>query len=73
MKLYEITNGYIGESYVRMLIIAEDAISATRRAYPDFYKEGMKSGYKERYWINLQATELCADTSQKWHGEITDG
>jgi len=36
MKLFEITNGYIGESYVRMLVIEEDAISATETGISSF-------------------------------------
>ena len=66
MKLFEVTNGYTGESYVRLLVIAIDVERALDIARPMYEQEG-------RYWDKLEATELCQDTSQEWHNSVIDG
>lgn len=57
MKLYEIVNGYIGESYVRCYAWAESteqALTLARaqyEAHADYHKD-------PTYWERLEVTEL---------------
>jgi len=70
MKLYEVTNGFTGFSYVRVLIVASDEKSALELARKEYEKES--KGYKESYYTNLTAELLCDDTSKDWTWEVTD-
>ena len=66
MKLFEVTNGYTGESYVRLLVICDTPERAQDIARPIYEKEG-------KYWERLEATELCDDVSNEWCNERIDG
>ena len=43
MNLYEITNGYVGESYVRVYVWAEDEEQAFSLAEPKFDEKGYET------------------------------
>ena len=72
MKLYEITNGYCGNSYVRCLVVAESKEKAIELATPKF-KANSDEPYEssDRYWENLDAEEIC-DCKSEFVGEIND-
>lgn len=64
MKLYEIKNGYIGESYVRCYAWAHDERHALKMALERFKDEADNDpggGYPEDYWTSLVARELFND------------
>lgn len=71
MKLWEVRNGYTGESYVRVLVLAETphgALNAARAAYKKRYDEGRQS--KTDYFEDLtQPQILCEDVSKPWASE----
>ena len=84
MKLYEILNGYMGESYVRCLVIAEDeetAIETARVEYKKIWAESqtnLKCGdyvtkYNENYYTELKAYLLCDDVSKGYTSKVNDG
>ena len=68
MKLFEVTNGYTGYSYVRLLVIADNRKKAIKKAKPKFKKEVDKAhtSYKEDYYKKLEAKSLCKDTTKEW-------
>jgi len=70
MKLFEVTNTYIGESYVRCLVIAESPEMACEMARPRYEA---KARGRFDYANPLTATLLCDDVTQPWSGEVTDG
>ena len=73
MKLYEVTNGYIGSSYERVLVIAKDEKRAIKLAREQYKKEFDKSSfYDEGYYKRLEANCLCEDISKEWVSEVTD-
>lgn len=59
MQLYEATNGFMGESYVRCLVWANNEQEATEIARKAFKEDGERS-YPERYWTNIEL-ELIVD------------
>lgn len=69
MKLYEATNGYLGESYVRCLVIAPDDETAMRLARKRY------SEYRQvvAYTKNIELEIICDDTSKEWSTKVTDG
>ena len=75
-KLYKVTNGYVGESEVRCLVLTYSAPAAIRLARPKFEAAAEKfSDEKKRadYAKNLFAEVLCEDAGEEWAGEVTDG
>ena len=74
MKLFEVTNGYTGECYVRLLVVADNEKRALDIARP-LYRQVNDSGHykSDKYWKNLEATELCSDTSKEWCDSAIDG
>lgn len=70
MRLYEVTNGYIGLSYVRCLVVAESPEQALELAGPKF--EAQAKG-RESFTKGLNAECVCDDLSRPWAGEVTDG
>lgn len=73
MKLYEVTNGYIGDSAVRVLVITDNEERAIELAREKYKKEVDKfSFYDESYYKNLEANCLCEDISKEWVSEVTD-
>ena len=72
MKLFEITNGWMGNSYVRVYVIAEDESEAIRLATTPFKNDGKRQKHPKAYWENLEVKTLCEDTSKPWCGEASD-
>jgi hypothetical protein len=69
MNLFRVSNGYIGESYVRVLVVAKDKARALELAKEKFKSE---SGYYgERYYSNLEA-ELLGNTEKELICEIEE-
>ncbi|UAT29519.1 hypothetical protein K7T73_13010 [Bacillus badius] len=56
MQLYEATNGFMGNSYVRCLVWADDEEEALDLATTAFKEAAEEGEYDESYWknINLQ-------------------
>lgn len=71
MKLYEVTNGYVGESYVKCLAIAENESKAVELAKVQ-YQEEADNMNEPKYCEKLQARLLCDDTSKEYTGYISD-
>lgn len=72
MKLYEATNGYVGESYVRCLVIAPDdetAMRLARKRYSEHNQASFDAGYSKTITLEI----LCDDTSKEWSNEVSDG
>lgn len=80
MKLYEVLNGYMGESYVRCLVIAEDEETAIEEARVEYKKAwveenqtSMHGKYKEQYYTELKAYLICDDVSKGYVSKVNDG
>ena len=72
MKLFEITNGWMGNSYVRVLVIAENEEEAKTRAIAPLKKDGKRQGHGKSYWSRLTCKTLCEDVSNAWVGDASD-
>jgi len=77
MKLYEVTNGYCGESNVKVFVIAESEERAKQLAYKRYKKDAEEKNeyfvvYKESYYTNLTAECLCEDVTKEWSTEPRD-
>ena len=59
MYLFEVTNGYTGESYVRVYVWAENEESALVLARQS-NKENAGT-YSEKYWSTLRCTKLFSE------------
>jgi hypothetical protein len=70
MKLYEVTNGYIGESYVRCLVVAANEERALELAAKR-YKEGGE-GHPKNYWEMLKVKCLSEDCTVEYVSEVFD-
>ncbi len=70
MKLYQITNGWHGCSYVRVLCIAESEDDALKQATPKFKNAG--KNHPKRYWEELKVEVLCDNVFNPWCGEVSD-
>lgn len=62
MKLWEVTNGYTGESYVRVVVIASDECSALAQAMRAYEADKRYRGKD----MSLVATCVSEDTSREW-------
>ncbi|WP_191025648.1 hypothetical protein [Clostridium butyricum] len=51
MNLYRVMNGYMGESYVRVIVVAKDECRALKLAKEKFKSES--ENYGERYYSHL--------------------
>ena len=84
MKLWEVANGFMGNGYVRVLIIAETKKRAQELATEKF-KENIAAGaspddvtcsipnrYPPSYWKNLDTELLTDDTSIEYAGDVSD-
>lgn len=69
MNLYRVTNGYMGESYVRVLIVAKTESRARELAREKFKSESER--YGEAYYSNLKA-ELLGNTEEELVCEIEE-
>ena len=68
MKLYEISNGSIGESYVKVFVIAENENCARALAIKKYKKD-----HDELYYYNnLEIECMCEDTSTLWASKVRD-
>lgn len=70
MKLYEARNGYIGESYTRCYVWAENETQAYDLARTSFMAEATQIPkyhtrmlYDESYYNNIQVIELFGSTA----------
>jgi len=83
MKLYEVRNGYTGESIVKCFIIAETEKRALELAseslredskwkYGKHIYDDEKHQYNEEYWTHLTIKCLCKDTSKEYKGDARD-
>jgi hypothetical protein len=69
MNLYRVINGYMGESYVRVLVVAQNEERALELAREKFKSES--EHYGEAYYSNLQA-ELLGNTEKELVCEIEE-
>ena len=77
MKLYEVCNGFIGNSSVKVFVIADTEEKALEIARDKFLKEASeiiygKPRYPSSYYENLTAKCLCEDVSLEWSSEVRD-
>ena len=74
MKLYEVTNGYIGFGVVKVLVIAKDEKTAIKLARQKFKEQVKKQPrlYDENYYNVLQAKCICNNVNEEWISEIQD-
>ncbi len=56
MHLFEVTNGYTGESYVRVYVWAENEETALALAQQTYQLHAGQHG--EKYWSTLHSTKL---------------
>jgi hypothetical protein len=68
MRLYEVTNGYMGASYVRCLVIAENEERALELAKEQYKNKDSR----EKYWNNLYAECICEDVTKEFAGDVAD-
>lgn len=68
MKLFEVTNGYEGTSYVRVVVIAPDEETALKMAVRAYLAD---ENYRSKEW-SLKAECLCEDTSEPWCSRPSD-
>jgi len=72
MKLFEVRNGWMGESYSKVFVIAATMARAIEVARDEYKKEAMqvdmlgRRRYPDSYYEDLKAVELCADTAAEW-------
>ncbi len=77
MQLYEVTNGYVGDGYTHVLVLAEDEEQARRLASEKFKAEsdsrvadfGESHAYKSDYWEKLEAERL-AEVANPWASDV---
>jgi len=72
LKLYEVTNGFIGESELRCLVVAASekrALELAKERYEACPEGKPHLGFLE----DLRAEVLCGDLTQEWVGDVTDG
>ena len=65
MKLFEVTNGSIGDSYVKVFVVADTAIAAKKLAKSRYESHGERTD-------DLQVETLCDDTMKEWASEVRD-
>ena len=70
MKLFEVTNGWCGNSYVRILCVSESEEEALELTTPKFKEDGRNND--PSYWLNLEVKVLCEDVSKSWCGDVVD-
>lgn len=72
MKLFEITNGYEGEAYVRVVVIAETDVKAMILARDQFKRDAAKLSKPANYYTNLTFNEICSDISKGFVSRVSD-
>jgi len=73
MGLYEISNGWMGESYVRVIVIAENEERALEMAKEAFMREALKRGKDESYYSRFTIEWSIEDLTKPYCSEPTDG
>ncbi|WP_142414386.1 hypothetical protein [Hathewaya massiliensis] len=66
MKLWEVTNGYCGETYIKCFVIAKDKNKAIEIAKEHFKKEAESDGRDKDYYYDLEAELICEDVNGEW-------
>lgn len=74
MKLYKVTNGFIGYGEVKVFVVATNEERAIELARDKFKEECDRrpNVYNKRYYKNLQAECICADVNTEWASEVQD-
>jgi hypothetical protein len=72
MKLFEASNGYVGYSYTRCLIIAENEDRARELATINFKIKALEDVYEEDYWNDLEIICIADDVDKEFVGKIQD-
>lgn len=74
LHLFEVTNGYIGESYVRCLVIAPSEQRAIELARPKYAAASKQPDYAARLSAELLWTSKHEHPpDDEWVGGVTDG
>ena len=63
MQLFEAVNGYIGESFVRLYIWAENDAQAQHLAEVAFQREGERLRQGPEYWEHVRLSMLFDGTA----------
>lgn len=77
MKLYEVRNGYTGESYVRCYVVAQTEERAIELAREKYKEEAHKIGllgvrlFPDNFYTDLEAEELL-DVSIEGATDLSD-
>lgn len=71
MKFYEATNGYMGFSYVKCYVWAENEEQAMKLATESYKKHAEKYGRGEIYYKNIEL-QLLVDTEKDFDPFYTD-
>lgn len=67
MKLWEVYNGWQGESYVKVFVIAETEGEALKLAESSYRRQAESDDYKDPdYFSKLKAKILCENVSKNW-------
>lgn len=80
MKLYEVFNGYMGNSPVSVLVTAKNEERAKELAKIAFQKEVVNPSFKTKvhrthgpsYWNDLEAVIVFKDCSEENFGGVVD-
>ena len=70
MKMFEITNGYVGHSFVHVVCVAESEEKAVEAARKKFDAKAKAHNYTPKYREKLTVELLCADPSNGFCTEI---
>lgn len=76
MNYYEVTNGYTGESYVRVYVWCADEETALRMAAESFRAHRATEVVRRRgddYWTNLTVKLLFSSDAAPFATEPSDG
>lgn len=66
MQIYSITNGYVGDGIVKVLVCANSEKRALELAKQKFKKE-LK---KEKYYNNLEVLDVFDNLGEEWTSEV---
>lgn len=78
MNLYRVTNGWIGNGDVYVLVIAPEETAARAAASDAFRRDALRDDrvhpHPETYWVadRLDLELLCADTTTPWTSDVWD-
>jgi hypothetical protein len=62
MSLYVVTNGFVGETYVRVYVWAPDEVAAVSLAREAFKKKAEAENYDKSYWSYLRCLKVFSNT-----------